>query len=187
MSTGAETLDAGRGDRPAMVKVWDPLVRLFHWSLVGGFAFAYFTGDEWKDAHIVAGYIVGGLVVFRVLWGLVGPRNARFTSFVRGPSTTLGYLRSALAFRAPRYLGHNPAGGAMIVALLVATATIATTGYMMTTDAFWGVEWVEEVHTTTVYLTLGLIVLHIGGVLLASIEHGENLVSAMFTGKKRAN
>ena len=145
----------------------------------------YFTGDEWKDAHIVAGYFVVGLVAFRVLWGLVGPKNARFASFVRGPSTTLGYLKNALVFRAPRYLGHNPAGAAMIVALLVAIATIATTGYMMTTDAFWGVDWVEEVHETTVYLTLGLIALHVGGVVLSSIEHRENLVRAMFTGLKR--
>lgn len=187
MSTGTEMLGAGRDERPAMVRVWDPLVRLFHWSLVGLFAFAYFTGDEWKDAHIVAGYIVGGLVVFRILWGLVGPTNARFASFVRGPSATLGYLRSALAFRAPRYLGHNPAGAAMIVALLVAIATIATTGYMMTTDTFWGVEWVEEVHETTVYVALGLIALHVGGVVLASIEHRENLVRAMITGLKRTN
>jgi cytochrome b len=187
MSAGTEALDAGRGERPAMVRVWDPLVRLFHWSLVGLFAFALFTGDEWKSAHIVAGYIVGGLVIFRILWGVVGPKNARFASFVRGPAATLGYLRSALAFSAPRYLGHNPAGGAMIVALLAAIATIATTGYMMTTDTFWGVEWVEDVHETTVYVTLGLIALHVGGVVLASIEHRENLMRAMLTGMKRNN
>lgn len=187
MSPGTGTSEAGQNGRPPMVKVWDPLVRLFHWSLVGLFALAYFTGDEWKDAHIVVGYAIGGLVVFRVLWGLVGPRNARFASFVRGPATTLGYLRSALAFRAPRYLGHNPAGAAMIVALLVAIATIATTGYMMTTDTFWGVEWVEDVHVTTVYVALGLIALHVGGVVLASIEHRENLVSAMLTGMKRTS
>lgn len=184
MSVETVTLEA---ERPAMVKVWDPLVRLFHWSLVGLFAFAYLTGDEWKDAHITAGYVIAGLVVFRILWGLVGTENARFANFVRGPSTTLGYLAKALSFRAPRHLGHNPAGAAMIVALIAAIATIATTGYMMTTDAFWGVEWVEEVHTTMVYVTLGLIALHVGGVALASIEHRENLVRAMFTGMKRAN
>lgn len=187
MSTGTGVLDAGRSERPAMVRVWDPLVRLFHWSLAGLFAFAFLTGDEWKSAHITAGYIVGSLVIFRILWGVVGPKNARFASFVRGPAATLGYLRNALAFRAPRHLGHNPAGGAMIVVLLAAIATIAATGYMMTTDAFWGVEWVEEVHETTVYVTLGLIALHVGGVVLASIEHRENLVRAMFTGMKRSN
>jgi cytochrome b len=186
MSDATGLVDAGRSERPATVRVWDPLVRTFHWSLVALFAFAYFTGDEWKSAHEIAGYIIGGLVAFRVVWGLVGPQNARFANFVRGPSATFGYLRSALAFRAPRHLGHNPAGGAMIVALLAAIATIATTGYMMTTDAFWGLEWVEELHEIMVYVAIGLIALHIAGVVLAGIEHRENLVHAMFTGKKRA-
>jgi cytochrome b len=185
MRTEFDAAGAGSGLRPAMVRVWDPLVRIFHWSLVASFAFAFITGDEWKSAHIIAGYFVGGLVAFRLLWGLVGPVNARFASFVRGPAATFGYLRDAMAFRAPRYLGHNPAGGAMIVALLAAIATIATTGYMMTTDAWWGVEWVEALHEGTVYLTLGLIVLHVSGVAFASIEHRENLVRSMFTGLKR--
>jgi cytochrome b len=185
MSVDADVLNAGRSARPAMVRVWDPLVRIFHWSLVALFTFAFVTGDEWKSAHILAGYLVAGLVTFRLAWGVVGPRHARFASFIRGPATTLGYLRNALAFRAPRYLGHNPAGGAMIVALLTTIALIAVTGYMMTTDAFWGVEWVEELHESTVYVTLGLIALHVGGVVLASIEHRENLVRSMFTGLKR--
>ncbi|MDW6024786.1 cytochrome b/b6 domain-containing protein [Mesorhizobium sp. BAC0120] len=185
MSAETNVIDVGRISRPAMVQVWDPLVRLFHWSLVGSFAFAFFTGDEWKGAHIVAGYIVGGLVAFRILWGIAGPKYARFASFIRGPMATLRYLRDALAFRAPRHLGHNPAGGAMILALLAANATIAGTGYMMTTDAYWGVEWVEELHKSMVYVTLGLIALHVGGVVLASIEHRENLVRSMFTGVKR--
>ena len=187
MSIEIGVVDAGRSERSAMVRVWDPLVRLFHWSLVGLFAFAYLTSEGWKSAHIVAGYFVGGLVIFRVLWGVVGTKNACFSSFVRGPAETLDYLRNAVTFRAPRYLGHNPAGGAMTVTLLGAIATIATTGYMMTTDAFWGVEWLEEVHVTTVYVTLGLIALHVAGVVLASIEHRENLVRAMFTGMKRSN
>jgi cytochrome b len=185
MSAETDVIDAGRISRPVMVKVWDPLVRLFHWSLAGFFAFAFLTGDEWKSAHILAGYVVGGLVAFRILWGIVGPTYARFASFVRGPMTTFGYLRDALALRAPRHLGHNPAGGAMIVALLAALATIAATGYMMTTDAYWGVEWVEGLHKSVVYLTLGLIGLHIGGVVLASLEYRENLVRSMFTGTKR--
>jgi cytochrome b len=91
-----------------------------------------------------------------------------------------------LLLRAKRYLGHNPAGGVMVVALLLAISGIATTGYMMTTDAYWGVEWVEEAHGTLVNLTLALIGLHIAGVILASIEHKENLARAMITGRKRA-
>jgi cytochrome b len=186
MSVDTAVSEAGRDPRPAaMVRVWDPLVRIFHWSLVMLFALAFVTGDEWKSVHVTTGYLIAGLVAFRVLWGVVGPKSARFASFVRGPAATLGYVRHMLAFKAPRYLGHNPAGGAMIVALLTTIALIAATGYMMTTDAFWGVEWVEDLHESMVYVTLGLIALHVGGVVLASIEHRENLVRSMFTGLKR--
>lgn len=168
------------------VKVWDPLVRIFHWSLVGLFAFSFLTGDEWKKAHILSGYTIAGLIAFRILWGLVGTHHARFSSFIYAPSTILAFLRDSLTFRAKRYLGHNPAGGAMVILLLLMIAGIATTGYMMTTDAYWGIEWVEETHETLVYATIGLIVLHVAGVVLASVEHRENLVRAMVTGWKRA-
>ena len=87
--------------------------------------------------------------------------------------------------RARRYIGHNPAGGAMVILLIAMISGIVTTGYMMTTDTWWGIEWVEDVHKTLVYATLGLIVLHVAGVILASIEHRENLVRAMITGWKR--
>jgi cytochrome b len=96
------------------------------------------------------------------------------------------YLRDALRFRAPRHLGHNPAGGAMIVALLTALAGTAATGFMMTTDAWWGAQWVEDLHEALANATLVLVGLHVVGVLFASIAHGENLVRAMITGRKRA-
>lgn len=171
---------------PATVRVWDPLVRVFHWSLVAAFFTAFFTGEDVFNVHETAGYIAGGLVAFRVVWGLVGPRHARFTDFVRGPGTILGYLRDAMAMRAERHVGHNPAGGAMIVLLLLAVGYMAVTGYMMTTDAYWGVAWVAESHIAVAYVTLGLIALHLGGVILASINHGENLARAMLNGRKRA-
>ncbi|CAN7728067.1 cytochrome b/b6 domain-containing protein [Rhizobium sp. LjRoot98] len=177
----------GRGERPERIKVWDPVVRLFHWALVGAFTFSFFTGDEWKSAHILSGYVIGSLVVIRVLWGLFGSEHARFVNFVRSPLTVVGYLADTARMRAKRYIGHNPAGGFMVIALLSMIAGIVTTGYMMTTDAYWGVEWVEDVHTALVYSTLGLIVFHILGVLVASIEHRENLVRAMITGWKRRN
>ena len=187
MPSGAATQPrAGREALPAGIRVWDPLVRLFHWSLVALFFFAFFTGDEWKSAHETAGYIVAGLVAFRILWGFVGSRHARFASFVRGPSAVIGFLGDTARLRARRYLGHNPAGGAMVLALLAAITVIAITGYMMETDAFWGVEWVEDVHEAVVYATLALVGLHVGGVVLASVEHRENLVRAMITGRKRA-
>lgn len=174
------------GHPGGMVKVWDPLVRIFHWSLVGLFAFSFFTGDEWKSAHIRSGYAIAGLIAFRIVWGLVGSRHARFANFLYRPATILSFLRDSLTFRARRYIGHNPAGGAMVVLLLLMIGGIVTTGYMMTTDAYWGIGWVEDTHKLLVYSTLGLIVLHVCGVVLASLEHRENLVRAMVTGRKRA-
>ncbi|MGR6468701.1 cytochrome b/b6 domain-containing protein [Rhizobium sp. PAMB 3182] len=186
MTVDADFDNGGALDEGAATeKVWDPFVRLFHWSLVGFFAFSYLTGDEWKSAHILSGYVIAGLIAFRVLWGLVGTEHARFSTFIYRPSTVLGFLRDTARMRARRYLGHNPAGGAMVIALLVMIATIATTGYMMTTDAYWGVEWVGELHEGAVNVTLGLVGLHILGVILASFEHRENLVRAMITGRKR--
>jgi len=178
-------LDAAGNGSPPMVKVWDPVVRIFHWSLVALFAFSYFTGDEWKKAPILSGYVIIGLLALRVIWGFVGSRHARFADFIYSPRSTLRFLRDSIAMRAKRYIGHNPAGGAMVIALLTTISGIAATGYMMTTDAYWGVEWVEEAHVTLVYLTLALIGLHVVGVVLASIEHRENLARAMITGRKR--
>lgn len=177
----------GREERPERIKVWDPVVRLFHWALMGLFAFSFFTGDEWKSAHILSGYVIGSLVAIRVLWGFFGSEHARFVNFVRNPLTVLGFLADTARMRAKRYIGHNPAGGFMVIALLLMIVGIVTTGYMMTTDTYWGVEWVEDTHKTLVYSTLALIVLHVLGVLLASIEHRENLVRAMITGWKRRN
>lgn len=168
------------------IKVWDPLVRVFHWSLVGSFAIAWLTADEWKSLHHWAGYAAGSLIAFRLVWGLVGPRYARFSQFVRSPSTVLHYVRSMIGGRETRYIGHNPPGGLMIVALILAMGGTALTGWMFTTDAFWGVGWVEETHETLATLMLAMVLVHIGGVILASLRHKENLVRAMVVGRKRA-
>lgn len=170
-----------------MVVVWDRFVRFFHWALVALFAIGYFTGGEAEDVHIVNGYALAALLALRLLWGFVGPRTARFGSFVKRPAETLAYLRDVARFRARRYLGHNPAGAAMILALACALAGTVTTGIMMTTDAYWGSEWVEEVHEFLANATVGLIILHVAGVLVASFQHRENLIAAMVTGRKRAD
>ena len=167
------------------VRVWDPLVRVFHWSLVAAFVIAWSTGDEFMSVHEFAGYVIMGLIAFRIVWGFVGSRHARFADFVKAPGTVVGYLRGSLRRRAPRYLGHNPAGGAMVVFLLVMLIAITATGYMQTTDAFWGVRWVRETHEIAVNITLVAIFLHVVGVIFASVEHRENLVKAMVTGKKK--
>lgn len=113
------------------IKVWDPLVRIFHWSLVAAFTIAYLTEDEWQDIHVLAGYTVAGLVAFRIVWGFIGTQHARFRDFVFTPKTTLRYLKDMLAFRAKRYLGHNPAGGAMVIVLLIALAGTTLTGMQL--------------------------------------------------------
>jgi len=176
---------AGRAGGPRRVAVWDPLVRLFHWSLVVAFVAAWASGEEWRQFHEAAGYAIVALVAIRVVWGFLGTKHARFSDFVTRPGAVLAYLRDTARLRAKRYLGHNPAGGAMVVALLVLLAVICGSGILMTTDAFWGVEWVEEAHELAVDATLVLIAVHILGVLVASLEHRENLVAAMFTGLKR--
>ena len=170
---------------PDTIKVWDIAVRAFHWSLVASFAVAWISADEWKDLHEWAGYAAGALIAFRLLYGFVGTRHARFTSFVRTPRTVLGYLAAMVRGRERRHIGHNPAGGAMIVALLVSMAGLCLTGWMQTTDAYWGVSWVKETHDILANLLLVLVGLHILGVIVASLRHKENLPRAMVTGHKR--
>ena len=184
--------------RNASVRVWDPLVRIGHWTLVVTFFTAYLVEDDFLTVHVWAGYVLGGVVAFRLLWGLIGSRHARFTSFVRGPRAVVGYLRDSLARRGRRYLGHNPAGGAMTIALLICLAVTAVSGlglYAVEDGAGPLAGWLaqgryedawEEVHEIFANLSLGLVVLHVAGVAFSSIAHGENLVRAMFTGRKRA-
>lgn len=178
--------DAGQPDAHRMVRVWDVFVRTFHWSLVGSFVVAWLTRHGNEDIHHLAGYGAASLVGLRVVWGLVGTHYARFRQFTRRPATVLGYLRDIATGREARYIGHNPAGGAMILALLIAMAGTALTGWMMTTDQFWGVEWVGRTHERLADGLLILVLVHIAGVALASVRHRENLVLAMFTGRKRA-
>lgn len=182
-----ETQMTAENFEPTTVRVWDPWVRIFHWSLLGLFVTAWASGDQWQSLHEVAGYAIAGLVVFRLVWGFMGSPHARFSDFVFRPSTVFTYLTDTFAMRAKRYLGHNPTGGAMVVALLFTLTLISVSGIMMTIDAFWGVEWVEEFHEFSVNLTLLLIALHVTGVAFASFEHGENLVRSMLTGRKRAD
>jgi cytochrome b len=181
-----DAIEAGGARPPATIKVWDLFVRVFHWSLAALFVAAYATGDEIERVHIAAGYAIAGLIALRVVWGFVGPRHARFCNFVRPPREVLSYLRDVMLLRAPRHLGHNPAGGAMIVALIAMLAFTCLTGIMMTTDLFWGAEWVEDVHEALANATLALVALHVIGVLIASFEHRENLVKAMITGRKQS-
>jgi cytochrome b len=165
------------------IRVWDVGVRLFHWSLVFMVAATYIFAEE-RALHRWLGYTVVALIGFRLIWGIVGTKHARFTSFVPGPRQFFGYLRDMARGREDRYLGHNPAGAAMILALLVTLVAVGTTGYMMGTDAYFGEEWVEDAHKVLVNLLLVLVVSHVAGVVFSSMRHRENLVASMVTGKK---
>lgn len=168
------------------VKVWDPLVRLFHWSLAVSFAIAWLTAEGMGRVHEWTGYIIAGLLVFRLLWGLVGPQYARFSQFVRSPLAVIAYLRAMMNGEERRYIGHNPAGGMMIICLILALAGTGLTGWMQTLDAYWGVAWVADAHEALASLTMLLVGLHLAGVVLASLRHRENLAQAMVIGRKRA-
>lgn len=180
-----DTPDARRAE--AMARIWDPFVRLFHWSLVMSFAAAWLVSPEGNETlHFWAGYAATALVTMRLLWGIIGTRYARFTQFVRSPRVVLRYLRDVATGREARYLGHNPAGGMMILALLAGMLITATTGWMMTTDPYFGDDAMEELHEMAANGLLGLVLLHVVGVVLASIRHRENLIWAMVTGRKRS-
>lgn len=197
------------------IKVWDPVVRVGHWSLVVLFAVAYLTGEiEVETLHAWAGYAILGIVLFRILWGFVGTRHARFTDFVFGWRTTAAYARSLLTLRPRHYLGHNPLGGWMAVALLVTLLLVSWSGLELyategkgplagNTTALVGPAqangkkdrehededeslW-EELHEMVANFCLLLVVLHVGGVLVSSLLHRENLVRAMITGRKRVD
>lgn len=170
---------------PRRVRVWDPIVRIFHWTVAGGvIANLTFLRHE-EDSHIYVGYAVVAALIVRLVWGLVGRGHARFASFVPGPRRLVSYFTAMLGKREPRYVGHNPAGAAMIVLLLVLLATVGTTGWMMGLDAFWGVAWVETLHEVTANILIGAVALHVIGAIVESIRHRENLPLAMITGYKR--
>lgn len=168
------------------VTVWDIAVRVFHWGLVTAVLVAWFTGGSGNRVHEIAGFVVSALVLFRITWGIGGTRHARFTDFVRGPWTVLKYLNDVARMRAPRHLGHNPAGGAMIVALLLLLVVVSVTGMMQLSTRFFGISWVEDVHHYAANILMAIVPLHILGVIVSSWLHQENLVRAMFTGKKPA-
>lgn len=167
------------------VKVWDALVRVGHWLLALSVILAWLTRHGWDRWHEWIGYVSLAVVAVRIAWGWSGPQHARFADFVRSPAATWQYARQMLSGREPRYLGHNPLGGWMIVVLLLNVALVGLSGWLYTTDRFWGVEWVETVHSTLADLLLILAAVHVAGALYASYRHRENLVAAMLHGKKR--
>lgn len=194
------------------IKVWDLFVRVFHWTLVAAFAVAYVTEDEAMALHVWAGYLVGGLVVARVVWGFVGPTHARFSDFVCGPFKAWRYLIDLFLFRAKRHIGHSPAGGAMVLMLMAGCLVTVWTGMALyaAEEGKGPLSWRApaiaqaladdddreghddnedgdgDLHEWIAHLTFLAVLFHITGVILAGIVHKENLTRAMITGQKRA-
>jgi cytochrome b len=167
------------------IRVWDAPTRVFHWLLVFCFAGAYLTAESerWSLVHVTLGYTLGGLIAFRLLWGMVGTRYARFSSFVQGPTAVLTYAKSMAAGTPKHFVGHNPAGAVAIVLLLVAGIAIVATGYATYNEI--GGEWLSEVHEAAANTMLVLVGVHIAGVVVASWLHKENLAHAMVSGFKQ--
>lgn len=183
-ATSTSRVDASEEPVQRAVLVWDAPVRVFHWLMALSFAGAWLTAESerWQQVHVTLGYTMAGLVAFRLIWGLVGPRHARFSSFVRGPAAVARYLGAALRGRPEHHTGHNPAGAIAIVALLVLAAAVTATGWANFNDL--GGHWLEEVHEAAATLMLAVVGVHLAGVLLGSWLHRENLVGAMITGRK---
>ena len=168
------------------VTVWDPVVRIFHWTVVAGCLANLFIVEDGGRAHEVIGYAVAVVLVVRIVWGFVGTRNARFKDFVLNLSRLKEYLILMVRGREPRQIGHNPAAAVMMLVLMALLAAVSITGWMTTLDAFWGVEWVEELHEWVAEAILWLALIHAAAALYESYRHGENLVWSMVTGRKRA-
>jgi cytochrome b len=198
------------------IKVWDIAIRIFHWSLVILFFVAYASGEEESALHVYSGYGIIGLLIFRLFWGVFGPKYSRFGNFIYGPVATIRYIQSLFSARPYYYIGHNPVGGWMIVALLLALVAVSWSGLeLYATEGRGplagfaakivsptmadddrdkdrdkggdekGEELWEELHEFFANSTLLLIFLHVIGVLLSSMVHGENLIKSMITGYKK--
>ncbi|HWQ39193.1 MAG TPA: cytochrome b/b6 domain-containing protein [Burkholderiales bacterium] len=169
------------------VLVWDLPTRLFHWLLAASFAGAWLTAESerWRDIHVALGYTCAGLILFRLVWGFVGSRYARFSSFAAGPRRLAAYLASLFGPAPQRHVGHNPAGGWAVFALLGLGLLTSATGLLTFSDI--GGHALEEAHEVAASAMLALVVVHICAVIVSSALHRENLVRGMLTGYKEGS
>ena len=167
------------------VKVWDWPVRVFHWTLAASVLGAFVTGEneDFERLHQTLGWVAAGLIAFRVVWGLVGTRYARFTEFISSPAQVWAYIKS-LRSGQQHFVGHNPVGAVAVMLLMGLTALSVYTGWLaLAEDA---AEWLEEAHEIAANTLITVVLVHVIGVLWSSRTHGENLLKAMLTGRKTA-
>ncbi len=175
----------GRGDGRVAVRVWDPLVRLTHWTIAAAIVLNGAIVDEESLAHVWIGYAALGVLALRLVWGLIGPKHARFSAFPPSIGAALTHVADTLTGRAKPHLSHNPLGALMVYALWGLLAAVSLTGVAMETDALWGMEAVEDVHEAAANLLMILAALHVAGVVIESKLSGVNLARAMIDGIKR--
>ncbi|UOA07287.1 cytochrome b/b6 domain-containing protein [Methylobacter sp. S3L5C] len=167
------------------ILVWDLPTRIFHWMLVLSFTGAFLTGESerWRDFHVLFGYTVLGLVTFRLIWGVIGSRYSRFSEFVRNPVYVIRYLVQLVRRHERHSVGHNPLGAFAILLLLLLGIASGISGWAVYEEI--DSDWLEAFHNLTSTAMLVVVFIHITGVLFSSYFHGENLIIAMITGKKR--
>lgn len=165
-------------------KVWDPFVRLFHWSLVACVFLNQFVLEEGETAHEWTGYVAAGLVLLRVIWGVVGTRHARFSDFFPTPARLRLHLQAVRQGQRPHYNGHNPLGALMMLALMALVLALGLTGWLQGTDAFWGEEWLEELHEVLAHALLLAAGLHAAAAIVMGRLERVRLIRAMVTGRK---
>lgn len=173
-----------KSEAAPQTRVWSRSVRLLHLGLITSVTVAWVFREDLGPIHEGAGYVALAAAVARSAIGMAGGGYARFGQFVRGPSDTWDYARQVLRGTAPRYIGHNPLGGWMVLTLLGCIGLLGASGWLYTTDLFWGYGWLAWLHAALGWTLLALVALHVGGVVFTSIAHRENLVKAMLTGRK---
>ena len=178
-----ETIQSGRSGAHEVL-VWDPLVRLIHW-LVALAVLVNSIADDDGALHQWVGYCALGLVAIRLVWGLIGPRSARFSAFPPSPARALAHVRAMLRRDQTVHLSHNPLGALMVYNIWATIVALGVTGYMMGTMQFFGVEWVEEAHEIAYGWLVASVALHVTGVLMDTWRTRVPLLAAMLTGRKR--
>jgi len=168
----------------APIRVWDAAVRLTHWS-VAALVLWDLVESSGGPLHRTLGYTAAGLVLFRLFWGIVGSRPARFSTWMPSPANVFTYTKALLAGRAPRYLSHTPLGALMMVALWALILALAATGWISRLDSLWGEDWPLDLHGLLAHTLLVLVIIHVIAALAMSAVHRENLIAAMLTARKR--
>lgn len=166
------------------IRVWDPLVRILHWTLVIC-VLSNLVNESGHFVHRTLGLTASGVVIVRFIWGFIGPQYARFSDWFPTPGRLIPYIKTLLRNEAPRHIGHNPAGAVMMILLMLLVVSLGSTGYLLTIDAYEGSEVLGDIHGAIADVLIASVILHVGAALFESWKHGENLIASMLHGRKR--